>query len=294
MWLIISIIGYFLNAIAAVVDKILISKKITNPAVYVFFISLLGLIGFVLAPWGFSWIGWWYLGVSLLAGASFVLALLYLFKSLKIAESSRVTPFIGGFSPIFVFIFSFFLLGERLNLKQLVAFVVIILGTVLISVSKSKAKNPTSVYFLSIFSALMFGLSYTLTKYLFNNLSFVDGFVWVRLTTFFAALFLLVTSQNRQDILHQDKNMVKQSGALFLFGQVAGAGSFLLINYAISLTSVTLVNAMQGLQYAFLLILVLVLFKWRPQLLEERVKGWVLVQKIVAIILIGLGLFLLV
>ncbi|MCX6778625.1 MAG: DMT family transporter, partial [Candidatus Magasanikbacteria bacterium] len=256
MWLIISIIGYFLNAIAAVVDKILISKRISNPAVYVFFISLLGLVGFVLAPWGFSWIGWWFFGVSLVTGASFVLALLYLFKALKIAESSRATPFIGGLSPIFVFLFSFFLLGERLNVKQIVAFLIIILGTVLISLGKSHTKSVSRFYFLAVFSALMFGLSYTLTKYLFNDLSFVNGFVWVRLTTFIAAMFLLVDVKNYQDIFHQNKETARQSGPLFLFGQVAGAVSFLLINYAISMASVTLVNALQGLQYAFLLILV--------------------------------------
>ncbi|KKR48749.1 MAG: Conserved hypothetical membrane protein, DUF6 family [Candidatus Magasanikbacteria bacterium GW2011_GWC2_40_17] len=294
MWLLISLIGYFLNALSAVVDKILISKKISNPAVYVFYISLLGLFGLVLAPWGLALISWWNLFVSLIAGISFALALLYLFKSLKISESSRITPFIGGFSPIFVFIFSFFILNERLNPKQIMAFVVIILGTVLISLGKTGKSNSRRVYWLALFSAFFFGLSYALTKYLFNNLSFVNAFVWLRLTTFVGALFLLLSAQNRHDIFHQDKKIARQSGFLFLFGQVAGAASFLLINYAISLASVTLVNALQGLQYAFLLVLVLILFKWRPNLLEEKIKGWVLVQKILAIILIGWGLFLLV
>lgn len=294
MWLLISIIGYFLNAVAAVVDKVLISKKISNPAVYVFFISLLGLGGFVLAPWGFSWIGCFYLVLALIAGVAFVGALLHLFKALKIAESSRVTPFIGGLSPIFVFIFSFFILGERLNFKQIIALAVIILGTVLISSGRATQKNPVKAYVFSFISALLFGLYYTLSKYLFNNLSFINGFVWLRLTTFVGALLLLVKVQNRQDIFHQNKETVRQSGFLFFSGQAAGALSFLLINYAISLTSVTIVNALQGLQYVFLLILIAVLFKWRPGLLQEKMRGWALVQKIAAIILIGLGLFLLV
>ena len=170
----------------------------------------------------------------------------------------------------------------------------IILGTVLISLGKTGKSNSRRVYWLALFSAFFFGLSYALTKYLFNNLSFVNAFVWLRLTTFVGALFLLLSAQNRHDIFHQDKKIARQSGFLFLFGQVAGAASFLLINYAISLASVTLVNALQGLQYAFLLVLVLILFKWRPNLLEEKIKGWVLVQKILAIILIGWGLFLLV
>ncbi|MDP1709666.1 MAG: hypothetical protein Q8L21_02155, partial [Candidatus Komeilibacteria bacterium] len=83
-------------------------------------------------------------------------------------------------------------------------------------------------------------------------------------------------------------------GGLFLFGQVAGAMSFVLVNYAISLASVTLVNALQGLQYVFLLIMVLLLAKWYPRVLSEHLKGWTLVQKIAAILLIGAGLILLV
>ena len=108
MWLLITAVAYFLNAIAAVVDKFLISKKISNPAVYAFYISVLGLLGLILIPWGFGWIGWYNFGIVFVAGVTFTCALLHLFKGLAVNESSRITPFIGGLSPIFVFLFSFF------------------------------------------------------------------------------------------------------------------------------------------------------------------------------------------
>lgn len=294
MWLVITAGAYFLNAIAAVVDKFLISKKISNPAVYAFYISALGLLGLILIPWGFGWIGWFNLGIVLVAGITFTGALLHLFKGLAVNESSRITPFIGGLSPIFVFLFSFFLLGERLGEKQLLAFVLIITGTIFISLGRSSRKNLARGFWYAGISALMFGISYTLTKLAYNNLSFINGFVWLRLTTFIGGLLLLYSASNRRDIFGGNKKDAAKIGPLFLFGQAAGALSFVLVNYAIFLSSVTIVNALQGLQYVFLLIMVLILAQWRPYLLEEKLRGAALAQKISAIILIGAGLYLLV
>jgi len=305
MWLTIIVIGYFLNAVAAVVDKFLISKKIPNPAVYTFYITLLGLAGLVLIPWGFNWLGWQLFLIAIIAGLTFTLALLHLFKGLSLGEASRITPFIGGLSPVFVFIFSFFFLQEKLAQNQIVALLLIILGTIFISYGRGISVNPAKAYWFAFFSALMFGLSYTLIKYIFNSASFVNGFIWIRLTTFLGGLILLFWQKNRRAIFGEkdgsDKNGaggadggIKKSWPLFLFGQVVGSVSFILINYAISLTSVTLVNALQGLQYIFLFAIALILYNWRPYLLEEKMRGRVLVQKFLAIIFIGLGLYLLV
>lgn len=293
MWLLITAVAYFLNAIAAVVDKFLISKKISNPAVYAFAISALGLLGLVLIPWGFGWVGWYNFVIVFVAGVSFTCALLHLFKGLAVNESSRITPFIGGLSPVFVFLFSFFLLGERLAGRQLLAFILIIIGTIFISLGQSSKKNLARGFWYAGISALMFGISYTLTKLAYNNLSFINGFVWLRITTFIGGLFLLYSAANRRDIFHPSEKTVQKAGPLFLFGQVAGAASFLLINYAISISSVTIVNALQGLQYVFLLIMVLILARWRPRILEEKLRGAALAQKISAIVLIGAGLYLL-
>ncbi len=295
MWLIIVVIAYFLNALAAVVDKFLISKKIPNPAVYVFYITLLGLLGLVLAPWGFSWPGGINFGVNLLAGLSFAFALQYLFKALALGDSSRVTPFIGGLSPIFVLIFSFWLLSERLSWPQMAAFALIVVGTIVISYGKNaKSSGKRSFIGWAVLSALLFGVSYTLTKYAYLHQNFVSAFVWMRLTSFLGALLLLLRRENYLAIKASRQSTDAKVGGLFIFGQVAGALSFVLVNYAISLASVTLVNALQGLQYVFLLIMVLLLAKWYPNVLSEKLKGWILVQKIIAIILVGIGLVLLV
>ena len=105
---------------------------------------------------------------------------------------------------------------------------------------------------------------------------------------------MLYSAVNRRDVFGGNKKDTAKIGPLFLFGQVAGAASFLLINYAISISSVTIVNALQGLQYVFLLIMILILTRWLPKVMEEKLSGIIFAQKISAIVIIGAGLYLLV
>lgn len=294
MWLPLVLVGYFFNAVAAVVDKFLITKKITNPAVYVFFISILGLLALVLAPWGWYWPGGWAVWLAVVAGATFTYGLLFMFKALAIGDASRVMPAVGGLTPLFVFIFSFLLVGERLANKELLAFALIVLGTVVIAWErKTRSSKKVALQALVsniIFSGALYGVSYALTKLVFDSQGFICGFIWIRLGAVAGALILLLTHANRLAIKESLSESNGKTGGLFLFGQSCGALSGVLVNYAIALGSVTLINALQGVQYVFLLLIVLLLARRHPRLLTEKLTGAVLVQKIVATALIIFGL----
>ncbi|MCD4705917.1 hypothetical protein K8R61_02450, partial [bacterium] len=69
---------------------------------------------------------------------------------------------------------------------------------------------------------------------------------------------------------------------------------FLLINYAFSINSVTLTHSLQGLQYTFLFLIILILSKKFPFILKEKITPFILTQKICAILLICGGLFFLI
>lgn len=295
IWLVIAIIAYLLNAIAAVVDKFLLTKSIPQPVVYAFFISALGILALVLIPFGFTVPVASQIVVSLLAGLTFTYALLYLFKALKCNDTSRITPFIGGLSPVFILLLSFAFLGERLGHNEIFAFLALVLGTILITLDLGKKKTGQGGFWLATFSAALFAVSYVLTKEVYNNQEFISGFIWTRIGAFIGALMLLLPKANREAIrvnLKKPKTQQKKTGGIFIFGQAAGALSYLLVNYAISLASVSLINAMQGLQYVFLLFLVFFLSKFHPAVLKEKLTRRIIIQKVSAIVLVGLGLAL--
>lgn len=289
-WLIIVLAGHLLNSIAFLMDKFLLAKKISSPFVYAFFIGALGILGIVLIPFGFNVPSGLEITRALVAGATFVLALIFFFSALKRNEASRVVPLTGGLVPAFTFVLAYLFLGERLGIGGMAAFALLVIGGVLITLER-KGKGSSIGYLFAIMAAFVFAVSFVITKQVYLEQSFVSGFVWSRFGGFLAAMMILLLPRQRHAIFHQPKQ--KGSGkttALFFTGQAAGALGFVLVNYAISLASVSLVNAMQGVQYAFLLVIVAVLSRKFPKVLSEKLSGATLVQKIIAIILISIGI----
>ena len=293
-WLLIVIIAYFLNALAAVIDKYLISKRLPQPVVYTFFISILGILAIFLIPFGFQIPSSFIILLSFIAGLSFTFALFHLFSALKFEETTKITPFIGGLQPIFIFILSFIFLKEKLVSTQLTAFIFLVIGTILITFNFQPRKFLKKRRLPAVLiSSFLFALSYFLTKVVYQNHPFISSFIWIRFGSFLGALCFLIPKNIRQKLISAIRPRAarrKETSFMFIFGQICGALGFFLINYAIKLSSVSLINALQGLQYIFLLIMVIILSKRFPQVLEEKLTFKILRQKILAIIFISLGL----
>ncbi|MDZ4221326.1 MAG: DMT family transporter [Patescibacteria group bacterium] len=290
-WLIAVLAGHFLNAFAFLMDKFLLSsKRIPSPFVYAFFIGALGILALVLIPFGVVVPSAPEMVRALIAGATFILALVFFFAGLKENEASRVVPLTGGFVPAFTFVLAYFFLAERLGQTEILAFGALVAGGVLITLER-KGKGSAKGYVYAVVAAFIFAVSFVITKQVFDEQGFVSGFVWSRIGGFAMALSFLLIPSARYGIFHQPKQKGgAKTAVLFFAGQAAGALGFTLVNYAISLGSVSLVNAMQGTQYAFLLIMAALLSKKFPKVLSEHLSGRVLVQKIIAIILISIGI----
>ncbi|OGG91352.1 hypothetical protein A3H03_03095 [Candidatus Kuenenbacteria bacterium RIFCSPLOWO2_12_FULL_42_13] len=294
-WLLITLIAYFLNAIAMVVDKTLLKRDVKNPFVYTFYIAALGAVLMVfILPFGLRWPGCNQFIISLIAGAAFTIGLFLMFFGLKKEDASRLIPVIGGLTPIFVFILAYLFLDERLFSRQAIAFALIIIGTFIVSLNIGKDHFPhlRRAFWLALPAAFFFGLSYVLTKDVYNHQSFLSGFIWTRLGAFVVAMLPMLFAANRRGLLHQGNNAgIANIKGRFLFGQACGGASAILIQYAVSMASVSLVQALQGTQYVFIFIAVVYLTYYYPKILQEKLSAAIIAQKIMAIILIGLGMY---
>lgn len=291
LWLPIAIFSYALNAGSLITDKFLLEKKIPNPAIYTIVISLLGVIAILLLPFGWNTPTVNEVMVELVSGFLFGVGLLLMFMALNKGEASRVIPFLNGLQPLVILPLAWLIVGEAITGRFLLAFILIIIGSVIISYGKGKSSREA--YLLAIFSAIAFGVSIVFAKYAYNSAgSFITPFVMTRIGTLIFAVCLLILPNNLQSLIYELKNPEKQTGYMLFFGQVAGALSSILINYAIAIAvnATALINALQGLQYVFLLAIVIFLSKKYPKILKEKITGNILIQKIVATILIILGL----
>lgn len=293
-WLLIAVGGYLLNAFSALTDKFLLKRTIQEPVVYAFFVSVLGLIAFVFAPFDFRFPGFSIFLISLAAGLTYVAALLIFFSALKRSETSIIVSTVGGLTPLFVFAFAAIILREILSTVQIIAFFVILVGTYLIS-KETGLRNKISkqLLFWALAAGLLFGLSHVLSKFVYINHSFGSGIIWRSIGMFAGAAILFLIPANREKIIKEIKESEIKMSGLFLGGQLAAALSFILVNYAFSLGSIALVNALAGIQYVFLFLLVIFLSKKHPQIIKEPLTKKIISRKIVSLALIVGGIFIL-
>jgi drug/metabolite transporter (DMT)-like permease len=296
-WLIVTILSYFFLALVSLFDRYLLIGPIQNPYSYTFFV---GILWFFIVPFlaffGINFGGIEDFSLGIFAGLIRIFAILFLAKSIIESEISRVIPAIGGLVPIFTFLLFLFLTRARFQSSlEILAFFLLLSGSILISSKKfsfrsfnfKKLKNP-------LICAFLFAFNFFLTKILFKKLNFFSGFFLILIGGGIGALLFLFSSKVRREILTQ-KPISKTSG-LFVLGQIFGGLGVLLQFYALFLAKshqVPLINALAGTRHVFLLALVSLFSIWNPKILREEVKGKILYQKVLAIILIGIGLAIL-
>jgi len=300
MWLPIVIISQFANAIALFLDKFLLTKKFPRPAVITFWTSVGNLLALVFVFWDFEMFpGWKIMILSLIAGAVFTIGLQFLYLGIKEGEVSHITPLTGAVVPVVTFIISYFWLGEMLAMGQLIGVLFLVFGALLISFEKSVRHNGLHIGMLwAVIAGVFFAVSFTLLRGVFMEVSFSTGFVWSRIGAFAAALPLLLLPGMLKDVFGggtKKKRKDTSSGLLILaINKFFAAIYFIGMNYAIALVSATLVNALAGLQYAILFLIIFVSTKLFPRFMKEKFTRGEIVQQVLAIVLIMIGLGLII
>ncbi len=300
LWLIVTIFAYFILAVVYLFDKYLLKGSIPNPKVFAFYVGILGVLVLALIPFvGFYIPEIKQIILSFLAGAIFIYSLFWFYKALRLFEASRVVPAVGGLVPLFtfglVYIFSF--TKETLSFSGYVAFILLILGSLLITIEKKKFVSLKS-FEISAVVAFLFSLSIVLAKYVYLSQSFWNGFIWMRIGgLLMAVIFFLLAPEIKKEIFEKKVSFKKKTVGIFLSSQIAGSGANILQNWAIALaplSCLSIINALQGVQYIFLFIFTIFLSLKFPKILKEEISKKFILQKFFAILFICAGLAILV
>jgi drug/metabolite transporter (DMT)-like permease len=138
MFIFLAAFAYFLNAGVYIADKFLLSNKIHSSVVYAFYVGIWSIFNVFLLffdPWMPNLRE---LGIDLLAGLLFLATLIFWYKALHQSEATRVVPIVGALTPIFSFIFSYIFLEEVLAEREILAFLILVIGGLLISVKHTR------------------------------------------------------------------------------------------------------------------------------------------------------------
>lgn len=294
MWFTLALLGYLLLALVFILDKVILTKAVVKPVVYAFY-STIFMFGALLAwpfgvglLWGSDWL--W----AVVSGLAFGFGLWAMFVAVKGGEASHINPFVGAAVTIFTFGLSYFFLFEDLTNGQQGGLVILVFASFLLSFEKSRKHRGWHRGFLwAILAGFLFAVSHVTAKYIYEIYPFLTGFVWTRAATGLVGLILLVSPAVRNSFKKSNdksKTYAKQYTIfLITLDKILGIAGMILVQSAIAIGSVTLVNSLSGAQYAFMFALIYLLTKLAPRVFKEYFTKRELAVEWMALGLVAVG-----
>mgnify|MGYP000849040565 CR=1 FL=1 len=308
-WLLLATIGQFLSAVVVFIDKYVVTdaKALPRPFVYAFYSCLL--TGFWVVIYFLGYLPGFdtlaiptfaaiekptiqVLGMSFLAAYTFFMALVSLYDALRKDEAVNVMPIIGAVSALATLILSYVFLEIYLSPNFVWGVIILIIGTLLVAQILPDRYTVLTI----IHSGFFFGLHYITMKGLFLETSFEDGFFWSRISLVLFALSLLMVPTYFKKITEQTRQTEEKArvGALVFVAKIlAGISAFLLLK-ATDLGDVTVVQALDGLKFVFILFITVLFGRMLPNsVATTETRKDALVRQILYVAIITVGYFIL-
>lgn len=295
LWVFLALIATFLWAWANVTDKVLRTKFLKSSIALTAAFGIISLIfSFILFLFaGVPSIPFWHLIASFLAGVALTVGLIFYLNALSIEEASRVIP-LWHLSPLFTLILAVIFLNEILTPLKYLAFATILLGGFLISTKRiGNIFHISPALALMILSSFLVSISDVLVKFAYST-----GIFWQTFLVFYTAISLssvslFVLKSARKDfvktlVFHRYNFIL-----LLLLSIITGFSGQILYNRAILLGPITLVSVFISFQSLFVLLIATFLSIKFPLLVKEAIDIKTIGMKLVAIVLMSFGLFLL-
>lgn len=311
-WLIVAILGYFLAAVSSSVDRIIVHEGKTKPAVISFWVStfsiataalvMIGFLPFKFAEYfRFEAASTSIMLLAILCGFLTQFGIMFMYRALQYGEATRVLSVMGGLMPVVSFFAAYIFLDERLSQEATIGFATLIAATIVLTISAGGKHKKSSLKWLPniAMTALILGGQSVLTKYVFDNSHFISAYslTGIGAGVYAATLYFLAPEVKKALAKKPNKNTKTKESSNQVFwifaNSMLGGVAVILINLAISLGSPTLVNALRGVQYASIFLIVLLLGRNYPKLLDEDLSRRAILIKIAGILLTISGIMML-
>ena len=289
--IILALLAFVILAAVNILDKFVMQKRLA-PATFVFFSSIFLLPVVLLLPFGVrplsgatDW-AW-----AVFSGFTFCLSLWTMYVGLQKNEASHFTPFTGAAVAFFVLCLSSIFLRERLSIFDVLAIFVLIGGSLLIASGCGVHGGWDKKFiFWGLLAGFFSAVSQVAAKHLYDSYGFYSGMVWRVLAIAVFGIFLLFSAVVRREAFGGRGHAAKGHLSAVVWNKILGVAGIVLFQYAVALGSVTIVNALAGVQYALLIILIAVLSRFYPGLFRESYTRGEMRREIISVIIIAAGL----
>lgn len=293
MWILIALVSASTLALVNLTDKRLLDRHLPNLSTLYAWVAF-GLVVYIIGALAIFGLpndtSLTYVIAAIGSGLALGIGFALLFVGLKVGEASRAVA-ITQIYPIFVAMLAVLILGERLSPLQWASIVLVVLGTMSISLPNFprglKGLKPSRGVPVLFASGLFLGVGFFAAKLALQESSFPTVFIYQQLGTLLAFLPFC-----RPTVCRQLVGAMKDPKTVGLL--VVGEGILPLVVVAGALQAtnlgpVSLVSAFLATTPLFVFILATLLSHARWQVMEEAINRQALMVKFTSIALIIIG-----
>jgi len=281
LWIVLSVLAGMFWAVVNIVDKFTVTKWVRNPLSPVVITSVIGAIAALLiwSVHGLSELSAVNVALSLACGLFYILACVFYMKALKIEEVSRVIP-LWYLQALFTMVLAAAFLGEALTTVKYAGVVMLVVGAMAIS-SKKLSFRLNKMLLLMLLADLAMAANAVISKYLLGFADFWTVFSYTRLGALLAAVPIFFFA------IPDLRRMVREHGRISIgvnaLSSSLNLSGVLLLTIATAIGSVTLVNALSGVQQLFVLAFTVMLSVLYPRIMKEETDRRTVLAKLAAI-----------
>lgn len=299
-WFLIAFTSTLLWSSTNFFDKYLVSKYFQKRgiAVLMIFSALIGLfllpiIFFIRGGQIFDLPGRDIL-VLLASGIIYVFAILPYFFALRDEDTSLITPFFQSI-PVFSYFLGLIFLSERLTGIQITAALLIILGAVGLSADFTGRKRffRWRTFGLMMLSSFLYSLNIFFFKFMERGSDFWTTSFWEYSGFSLAALGMLLVARYRREFIANFKANGLPVLGINAANEILNIVAKMIFNFATLLAPLALVWTVNGAQPLVVLIFGIILTLFWPKTFKEDISRANLAKKVIFIILIFIGGYLL-
>jgi uncharacterized membrane protein len=297
-WLIYAFSGPILWALSTHIDKYLVERyfKQGNVAVLMVFTAIIGGLALPLI-WlfqpGVVSLDLQSMAVITVSGILYMSAIYFFLQALQAEEASTVAPFFQA-AGIFGLILGYFVLGEKLSFLQIIGVILIIAGSILLSlrIGQGVSRVKTRLVVLMLSCALAIALSSLIFKFFAVRDEFWITTFWNFAGQAVFGVILMMVATNRQQFM---KMMHANTGAVLSVNgvnELINLGGNLGMRYTLLLAPLGIVQAISSTTPLFVLFFGVIFSLFFPSLGREEISLAGLMQKIIATTLVVAGVLL--
>jgi len=292
-WIIFSVLAAAIWGLVNISDKYVLNKWVKHPEVPLIALGFISIVTAIVIYFvnGLASLSLMHTGLVFLAGISYVLGSMFYFQGVKLGEISRVAP-LFNLIPLFVVILAAIFLGEVFSSLKYLGILLLVCGAIVVSTNKLLKIRFNKAFWLIMLSNLGFAIDFVITKYLLNFADYWSVFAYIRLSTFIAMIPIII--KYYPSLVFSIKQFGKRTFALMSLNETLNLVAVLLLTIAMVSGFVSLVDSLTALQPFFVLVFAVIASLFFPKILKEEIDKRNIVLKLLAIVIMFVGVALIV